>query len=184
MKALATVTLTLVSLLALLACQQPATQSSTQTGDDNGQRENVIEGVWRIVQAHTVDSDGETTNDYPQANVVIFTTGHYSFVWTFGSETRQLALERWNHTDEEKIEAYNTIIVNTGTYELTDSTLVTRPISAKAQEYVGGGYSDYDYRIEGDSLYLTFASLVSFDGVADDFYSGGGRENFTLVRVE
>lgn len=184
MKALATATLTLVSLLALSACQQPATQSSTQTGNDRDERENVIEGVWRIVQAHTVDSQGESTNSYPQTNVVIFTTGHYTFVWTFCGEMRQPAAEHWNPTDEEKIEAFNTIIANTGTYELTDSTLVTRPISAKSHEYVGGGYSDYEYRVEGDSLYLTMKSLVSFDDVALDFFSGGGRDDFTLVRVE
>ncbi len=172
--------------LLLAACQQPATQSasSAQTSTDDDQRENVLEGVWRIDQAQTVDSTGQTTNDYPQTNVVIFTAGHYSFVWTFGSETRPLAAERWNPTDAEKIEAYNSIIVNTGTYELTGSTLVTRPIAAKSQEYVGGGYSDYEYRVEGDTLYLTGTSLVSFDGVGLDFYSGGGRDNYTLVRIE
>ena len=184
MKILVSATFTLLSLLSLAACQQPVTQSSTQAGTDNDQRENVLEGVWRIVQAHTVDSEGQTWNSHPQTNVVIFTTGHYSFVWTFCGDMRQPAAERWNPTVEEKIEAFNTIIANTGTYELTDSTLVTRPISATFQEYVGGGYSDYEYRVEGDSLYLTMKSLVTFDGVDLDFFSGGGRDVFTLVRVE
>lgn len=184
MKTLTTVALTLISLLALAACQQPTTLSSAQTATEDVQRENELEGVWRIVQAHTVDSEGQTTDDYPQTSLVIFTPGHYSFVWTFGGETRQPAAERWNPTDAEKIEAFNSIIVNTGTYELTDSTLVTRPISAKSQEYGGGGYSDYEYHVEGDSLYLTGTSLVSFDGVALDFYTAGGRDNYVLVRVE
>ena len=143
-----------------------------------------LEGVWRIVQAHDVDAEGQTTNSFPQTSVVIFTPGHYSFVWTFGSETRQPASEHWRSSDAEKIAAYNSIIVNTGTYEVTGSTMVTRPISAKSQEYVAGGYSDYDYRVEGDTLYLTGTSLVSFDGSTIDFFSDGGRDNFTLVRVE
>ena len=186
MKTLFTTTITLVSLLALAACQQPDTQSrsSTQSDTYDDQRVNGLEGVWRIVQAHNVDPEGQTTNGSPQTSVVIFTTGHYSFVVTFGSETRQPAVERWNPTDAEKIAAYNSIIVNTGTYELTDSTILTRPISAKSQEYVGGGYSDYEYRVEGDTLYLTGTSLVAFDGATIDFFSDGGRDNFTLVRLE
>ena len=186
MKTLFTATLTVASVLALAACQQPNAEStpSTQTDTDDKQRENTLEGVWRIVQAHSVDSEGQTTDGYAQTSVVIFTTGHYSFVWTFGSETRAPAAERWNATDAEKIDAYNSIIVNTGTYELTGSTIVTRPISAKSQEFTGGGYSDYEYRIEGDTLHLTGTSLVSFDGATIDFFSSGSRENFTLVRVE
>ena len=188
MKTAATLTLLAgcLSLLALAACQQPATQSasSAQTSTNDDQRENVLEGVWRIDQAQEVDSTGQTTNSYPQTNVVIFTASHYSFVWTFGAAPRQPAADRWFPTDAEKIEAFNSIIVNTGTYELTDSTLVTRPIAAKSQEYVRGGYSDYEYRVEGDTLYLTGTSLVSFDGVSPDFYLGGGRDTYTLVRVE
>ena len=185
MKTLSTTTLMLMSLLTLAACQQPDTQSqSSAPSDADDQRVNGLEGVWRIVQAHDVDPEGQTTNSSAQTSVVIFTTGHYSFVWTFGSETRQPAVERWNPTDAEKIAAYNSIIVNTGTYELTDSMIVTRPISAKSQEYVGGGYSDYEYRVQGDTLYLTGTSLVAFDGATIDFFSDGGRNNFTLVRVE
>jgi len=161
-----------------IACQGKITENEAQEVSTDEVDE--LEGVWRIEQANVIDSLGQATNMNAQRSLVIFTQGYYSFVWTFGSNTRNRANESFNPTDTEKIAAYNSIIVNTGTYELNGSKLVTKPLAAKSEEFVGG-YANYEFRMEDDVLYLEVTDLASVDNVSINL---GGRTNFKLVRVE
>ena len=58
-----------------------------------------------------------------------------------------------------------------------------RPVAARGEEFVGG-YASHDYRLEGDTLYLERTELVCVDGVANPFFSDGGRVHQKLVRVQ
>jgi hypothetical protein len=58
-------------------------------------------------------------------------------------------------TDAEKVAAFDSFIANSGTYELTDSTLTTRPMVAKNPTFMAGGSLTFTYQIEGDDLRLT-----------------------------
>ena len=167
----------LLMLVAVITFTLTACQQSDNGGSDN----QTVEGVWKIEEGKNVDANGQTTRTV-QRSLVIFTEGHYSYVYTSGDEQRKLPAEHWNQTDVEKINAFNTIVVNTGTYELTESKLVTRPIAAKSEQFVGG-YASHDYRLEGDTLYLETTEIVSVDGVPIPFFSDGGREHHKLVRV-
>jgi hypothetical protein len=140
------------------------------------------EGVWKIDEIKTVDANGQTTDMNVQRSLVIFRDGHYSFVFTFGDGLRKLAAEHWYPTDAEKIDAFNTLVVNTGTYELTESRLVFRPLAAKAEEFAGGHYG-CDYRIDGDTLYLIETESVSVGGVQWD-YDSSGKWHYKLSRVQ
>ncbi len=60
---------------------------------------------------------------------------------------------------------YQTIIVNTGTYDVSGSTITYRPIIAKSPEFVGG-HSTMDYAIDGNTLTLNNTSVVSVDGMS------------------
>ena len=88
----------------------------------------------------------------------------------------------WRPTDEERAAAFSSIIVNAGTYSITDSTLTTFPIVAKTPEFIGGT-AIYDYSISGDTLRVEMTDALSRDGVRDP---GVGRISIpmTLVRVE
>jgi hypothetical protein len=44
-------------------------------------------------------------------------------------------------------------VVNAGTYELEEATLITKPLIARVPGF-GGGRAIWKYRIDGDSLYL------------------------------
>ena len=146
-------------------------------------QEQSLEGVWKIEEMTIVDANGQTTDVNVQRSLVIFTDSHYSFVYTSGDDLRKLPAEHWNETDAEKIDAYNTLVTNTGTYELTESKLVDRPIAALSEEFVGGHIS-FDYRLEGDTLYLVVTELVSVGGVQGDFASNSGRWNYKLSRIQ
>lgn len=161
-----------------IACQSKTTENEAQEVSTDEVDE--LEGVWRIEEANLIDSLGQVSNMNAQRSLVIFTQGYYSFVWTFGSDPRNRPTENFNPTDTEKIEAYNTIVVNTGTYELTGSKLVTKPLAARSEEFVGG-YANYEFRVEGDTLYLEFTDLVSVSNVS---FNLGGIHNFRLFRVE
>ena len=75
----------------------------------------------------------------------------------------------------------DTITVNTGTYEATESTLITRPMAARYQSYVGG-HAEWDYQIEGDTLVLKLKTEVSSDGVS--YIQEGASFTRTLKRLE
>ena len=83
-------------------------------------------------------SDGGATIDPAQPGVFIFTDEHYSAVYSLGAEPRLLSAAAFSPTSEEKAAQYDTIIVNTGTYEVSGSTITFHPMVAKSPEFIGG----------------------------------------------
>jgi hypothetical protein len=123
-------------------------------------------GVWEIEEIRTVGPDLDATNTDPQPGLYIFTSGFYSMVWSPGRESRKDSARMWEPTDEEKVRDFNTIVVNSGTYETVDSTLIVRPLTAKTPEYVGG-HATYTYQVQGDKLRLTLLDTFSHNGIED-----------------
>jgi hypothetical protein len=140
-------------LLGMAACQPPAADAK-----------NPLEGVWRIVEETRIRSNGETKNSKPQPSLYIFTDHHYSAVLVLSNEPRSLFAEAFRPTDAEKVAAYDSIVVNTGTYELTDSTMTTHPIVARIPNFMGGSAS-YEYEVENDTLWLKLVDEYSREGV-------------------
>jgi hypothetical protein len=89
-------------------------------------------------------------------------------IWIPGREPRSGSAKTWFPTHDEKVRDFNTFIVNSGTYELTDTTLTTRPIVAKTPEYMGGK-GIFEYRIEVDTLWLTNVDIYASNGVQDPY---------------
>lgn len=153
------------------ACEQPAAR------DPAG-----VAGVWQIKEIVSKDGSGPATQK-PLPSLVIFTPRHYSMVWALGTESRRAFAERWNPTDAEKIERYNSFVVNSGTYEITDSTLTAHPIVARVPEFMGGTLV-CEYRVEEDTLWLTMVDEYSYDGVQAPWVTSGGGLTLTLVRID
>ena len=146
------------------------------------QDQHPLEGVWRVAEITTITADGETGNSKPQPGLFIFTRGHYSAIWTPGSQPRPPYADTWRPTGEEKIRAYDSIIVNAGTYESTESRIVTRPILARVPGF-GGGKAIYEYELDGDELSLEKVEEYSRDGVRLTSLDHN-RLPLKLVRVE
>jgi hypothetical protein len=103
-------------------------------------------------------------------------------VWTFGNEPQRPFIARWNPTDAEKIDRFDSLVVNAGTYEIEGQTLIARPLVARIPDFMGGKLI-CEYHIEKDTMTLKFVDEYSFDGVQAPWVASGGLV-LTLKRVE
>jgi hypothetical protein len=121
--------------LAFVGCQ-PAPPATQEVGP--------LESAWQHVELATTSPDTSSTITSPQPSLYLFLTQHYSIMFVPGSEPRerfsgdQPVLGSFEPTDAEKVAAYDSFIANSGTYELTDSTLTTRPVVGQEPERHGG----------------------------------------------
>ncbi len=143
---------------------------------------NTIQGVWTVVETRSAWDGGVDVNPAPQPGLYLFTRRHYGIVWIPTGKPRKESARPWFPTDLEKIHDFDTVIVNSGTYEMTDSVLTTRPFVAKTPEFMGG-WAAFRYRIARDTLWMTGTDIYSRDGVRDPGVDAV-RATVRLVRVK
>ncbi len=112
-----------------------------------------LEGVWKVVES-VVTGANASTNTNPQPSLFIFTKTHYSMMSVSGNQPRAL-FKAEQPTNQEKVPAFDSFVANTGTYEVMGSTLTIRPIVARYPNFMAGGFDKYQFRIEGNTLWLT-----------------------------
>jgi len=135
--------------LLVIACQQPTPATK-----------GPIEGAWKVAEFSYTAPDTSYTNTSPQPSLYLFAKQHYSIMVVTGTQPRVLFKERFQPTDSEKLAAYDYFVANSGTYEVTDSTITTNAIVAKSPNVMAGGsLPTYTYRVKGDSLWLTWSSI-------------------------
>ncbi len=142
-----------LGVLAITACGDQAAQDASA---------NPLLGVWSMT---AITADDGTMIEPSQSGLFIFTEDHYSAVYSLGADPRPLAATAFAPTSDEMIAQYQTIIVNTGTYDVSGSTITYRPMVAKSPEFVGG-HATADYAIDGNTLTLNTTSVVSADGMS------------------
>ncbi len=140
-----------------------------------------LEGAWQVVARSGADSDTNLTETSTQPGLYIFGKQHYSMMYVPRSEARALFEGTFDEvTDSEKVQAYDTFIANSGTYEISESGLTTRPALAKNPNFMTGSHSAVSsYRIEADSLWLTTESISIYSALPVGF-----KATTKLVRVE
>ncbi len=160
-----------LGVLAITACGDQAAQ------EEPAAPANPLLGVWSMT---AITADDGTMIEPSQPGLFIFTEDHYSAVYSLGADPRPLSATAFAPTSDEMIAQYQTIIVNTGTYDVSGSTITYRPMVAKSPEFVGG-HSTMDYAIDGNTLTLNSTSVVSADGMSPPT---GGSETIRLRRIE
>ncbi len=160
-----------LALLLTVSCQQtPSSEPAAPSND--------LVGVWSLTSVDP--GDGSPLIDPSQPGLYIFKAGYYSAVFAPGTDPRIKSEVSFQPTPEEMVAQYESIIVNTGTYEIDGSTVTFRPIIAKSPGFVGG-YQTSTFRVDGDTLVLSDDTIVSVDGNSPADFGGG---SLTLVRVE
>jgi hypothetical protein len=112
-----------------------------------------IEGVWKVTEI-VVTGENASNVPNPQPGLIIFTHKHYSVMWVPGNQPRSL-FKGENPTNDEKIAAYDSLVANSGTYEVAEGTLTLHPMVARSPNFMAGGVSKNQLRIEGTTLWLT-----------------------------
>lgn len=140
---------------------------------------NSVEGVWEITQIITKTPGNQFANPKPQAGIFIFTKNYYSMTWNPNDTKQEDYIDKWLPTDNEKVESYNSIVTNSGTYEIAEGKLVTTPRSAKTPAFIGGKAA-YNYLVDENSLTLTLLEVISHDGVYDE----GVKNHKTTIKLK
>lgn len=144
-----------------------------------------LEGVWKVTEEVVTGASASSTAN-PQPGLFIFTRTHYSMLRVARTQPRAL-FKAVDPTNEEKIAAYDTFTANSGTYEVTGTTLTTRPMVAKNPNFMAGGFDKYQFRVDGNTLWLTSKSTDINMRLADRLVPGSGPVSETrrkLIRVE
>jgi hypothetical protein len=141
-----------------------------------------LAGVWRIQKIDRHDC-GAHFIDLKSPGIFIFTSRHYSMVFVLGDNPQSAFTERWNPTDREKIERFDSLIVNAGTYEISDAILTMHPLVARIPEFIGGTLV-CECCLDGEALDMTFVDEYSHDGVQAPWVAQGTGLSLRLVRVD
>lgn len=112
-----------------------------------------VESVWQFVEEVVTDAGGSTTTR-SGPGLLILTRDHYSFLRALGGGQRSLFLAA-TPTTREKVAAYDSFAAATGTYEVSGDALTVRPSVAKSPNYMAGGFENYQFRVAGDTLWLS-----------------------------
>ena len=160
----------LLGLIATVSCSQ-------SPPPDPAAQANPLQGVWSLTASDP--GDGSPVIDPSQPGLYIFVEGYYSAVYAPDAAPRVPAEITFQPTPEEMVAQHESIIVNTGTYEISGSTVTFRPIIAKSPGFVGGQATS-EFRIDGDALTLTGRTVVGADGTSAPNVTG----SLTLRRVE
>jgi hypothetical protein len=151
---------------ALILAATVCAAGCTQYVEDEPDAGSPLAGSWVMKEISVISQRGENRSPDPAPGLFIFEESHYSMVWMPLTEVPPDFETIWQPTDEEKAGAFNSIVVNSGTYTWTDTTVTTVPTVAKTPEFIGG-YSIYTYKVEGDTLWMEMTDTVSKDGVRD-----------------
>lgn len=126
----------------------------------NAGRSSPVDGAWVVTSLQSPAGD---TIEPAGPSQLIFSDGHYSAVYTIGVANRQESAIAFEPTDQEKVAHYDTLLVNSGTYEVDGNRLRMRPTVAKSPEFIGGS-STWKYSVAGDTISATIIELVAANG--------------------
>ncbi len=125
-----------------------------------------IDGAWRVAKIQIAGHHGTMALDDPQPGICLFRDGYYSMIWRPRDEPAKGYATMWRQSAGEAAEAYSSIILDSGTFELSDTTLTTHPIVSKAPEMTGGR-AIYSCKLDGDTLRIGMLEAYAHDGSGD-----------------
>jgi hypothetical protein len=132
-----------------------------------------IQDVWRAAEVTVTNPNpggfpkGTHTNVQP--GLFIFTAKHYSIVTDTAAKPRPTVPFKVPEkpTAEELQAAWGPLQANSGTYEVTGTTLTLRPIVAKAPAFQSGGHARYTIKLDGNNLWLMAVEVSTIPTLAN-----------------
>ena len=140
-----------------------------------------MEGVWKVVEVVATGARAENTANPP--SLFMFGPKHYSMMWVRGGKPRAPYAGEVP-TSEEKVAAFDSFVASTGTYEVTGSSLTVRPIVARSPNFMAGGSSQYQFRVDGTHLWLTEKSTDTRYRIAGEVRPPSAPASETRLKLE
>ena len=119
-----------------------------------------VRGVWKVTEQASRAPGGEwEVRTTPFLSQYIFTGKHYSYMYVPGAGARKrIAGDPNRPTDAEKVEAYNSFVAASGTYELSGRILKLFALVHKNPNEMDGKPLLYTTELEGNTLRMTIAN--------------------------
>jgi hypothetical protein len=76
------------------------------------------------------------------------------------------------------VDQFNSIIVNSGSYTISDSLLLTVPMVAKTPEFIGGK-ATYRWSFDNDTLSIAVLNIYSHNDILDE----GAKKYPTIIKL-
>ena len=113
-----------------------------------------LEGAWRVVEIDP-SGPGARTLSTPQPGLLLFVDGYYAYTLINGDQPRPTP-PGGLASAEQLLAAWSPFAANAGTFEVSDSTMIRRPIVAKSPNAMGPGiFNEYTFRTSADTLWIT-----------------------------
>ena len=116
-----------------------------------------LEGAWLLTE--TEDTDGNVDSE-PHRGLMVFTSDHYSLMFARGDKPRAL-FDGIIGTDEELLEAYRSIVANSGRYEVEGNQFTIRAYVAMQPNHMNGWPENtvtFSFSVDGDILKITYVA--------------------------
>ena len=138
----------------------------------SGQSKPSIQGVWRVVEVTITNPNpnpaglGKGVHTVVQPGLLIITGKHYSQLADTAGKPRPTVPFKvpQKPTFEEMLTQWGPFQANAGTYELSGTTLTTRPIVAKNPALQGKGFGRYTIKLDGQNLWTTLVETTAANG--------------------
>lgn len=119
-----------------------------------------VRGVWKVAELASRAPGGEwEVRAPPYLSQYIFTGTHYSYMYVPGAGPRKpIAGDPNRPTDAEKVEAYNSFVAASGTYELSGQILTLVALVHKNPNEMDGKPLTYTTELDGSTLRMTIAN--------------------------
>jgi hypothetical protein len=136
-----------------------------------------VRGVWRVIELASRAPGAEwEVRVPPYLSQYIFTGKHYSYMYVPGAGPRKrIAGDPNRPTDAEKVEAYNSLVAASGTYELSGRILTLVALVHKNPNEMDGTPLTYSAELDGNTLRMT---------IANPQFLPGREWRIVLTRVE
>ena len=125
------------------------------------QAQDALNGVWKVEEMTIEDAENPGPFTDLPPSLYIFTDGYYSIMSILGDGSRPDFQPGDDVSDEDTIAAYNTFLANSGSYEVSGSTITFNIMIARVPGVVGatGPGVMAEYSLDGDTLTMTQAQL-------------------------
>jgi hypothetical protein len=136
-----------------------------------------VRGVWKLTELASRAPGAEwEVRPTPYLSQYIFTERHYSYMYVPGPGPRKRHAGDPNRpTDAEKVEAYNSFVAASGTYELSGQILTLVALVHKNPNEMDGKPLTYTAELDGNTLRMT---------IANPPFLPGRESRSVLTRVE